>query len=107
VQTQQGTETERVVASRGRYVARGIATTDLVVARAEGARIWDLDGREYVDFAGGIACQNTGHGLVLLSCGVHGNVVRVLPPILVPDDDLERGLDILEESLADADRAGA
>ena len=45
-------------------------------------------------------------GLVLLSCGVHGNVVRILPPIL-GGDELERGLDILEESLVDADRAGA
>jgi 4-aminobutyrate aminotransferase-like enzyme len=46
-------------------------------------------------------------GLVLLSCGVYGNVVRVLAPILAPDEDLERGLEILEESLVDADRAGA
>jgi 4-aminobutyrate aminotransferase / (S)-3-amino-2-methylpropionate transaminase / 5-aminovalerate transaminase len=53
---------DRVAADRERYVARGVATTPLVVARAEGARIWDVDGREYVDFAGGLGCQNTGHG---------------------------------------------
>jgi 4-aminobutyrate aminotransferase / (S)-3-amino-2-methylpropionate transaminase / 5-aminovalerate transaminase len=56
------TETERIAAERQRYVARGVATTPLVVARAQGARIWDVDGREYVDFAGGLGCQNTGHG---------------------------------------------
>jgi 4-aminobutyrate aminotransferase/(S)-3-amino-2-methylpropionate transaminase len=56
------TESERIVAARERHVARGVATTPLVVARAEGARIWDVDGREYVDFAGGLGCQNTGHG---------------------------------------------
>jgi 4-aminobutyrate aminotransferase / (S)-3-amino-2-methylpropionate transaminase / 5-aminovalerate transaminase len=56
------TTSEQVVADRGRYVARGVATTPLVVGRAEGARIWDVDGREYVDFAGGLGCQNTGHG---------------------------------------------
>ena len=56
------TESDRVVAARERYVARGVATTPLVVARAEGARVWDVDGREYVDFAGGLGCQNTGHG---------------------------------------------
>jgi 4-aminobutyrate aminotransferase / (S)-3-amino-2-methylpropionate transaminase / 5-aminovalerate transaminase len=55
-------ENARIAAGRDRYVARGIATTPLVVARAEGARIWDADGREYVDFAGGLGCQNTGHG---------------------------------------------
>jgi 4-aminobutyrate aminotransferase/(S)-3-amino-2-methylpropionate transaminase len=56
------TVSDRVAADRERYVARGVATTPLVVARAEGARIWDVDGREYVDFAGGLGCQNTGHG---------------------------------------------
>ncbi len=56
------TESERIAAERDRFVARGIATTPLVVARAEGARVWDVDGREYVDFAGGLGCQNTGHG---------------------------------------------
>src|ERR671934_1048006 len=53
--------TERVTQARERYVARGVSTPRLVVARAEGARIWDVDGREYLDFAGGIACQNLGH----------------------------------------------
>jgi 4-aminobutyrate aminotransferase/(S)-3-amino-2-methylpropionate transaminase len=56
------TGSRHVIADRERYVARGVATTPLVVARAEGARIWDVDGREYVDFAGGLGCQNTGHG---------------------------------------------
>src|SRR6266446_6271518 len=51
-----------VLSARERYVPRGIAAADLVVARAWGARIWDADGREYLDFAGGIACQNLGHG---------------------------------------------
>ena len=41
-------------------------------------------------------------GLVLLSCGLDGNVVRILVPHVIEDDDLERGLDILEESLAAA-----
>jgi 4-aminobutyrate aminotransferase and related aminotransferases len=53
---------ERVLAARERYVARGVATPSLVVGRAEGARVWDVDGREFLDFAGGIACQNLGHG---------------------------------------------
>jgi glutamate-1-semialdehyde aminotransferase len=44
-------------------VARGIATPPLVVARAEGALVEDADGRTYIDFAGGLGCQNTGHGL--------------------------------------------
>ena len=41
--------------ARERYVARGVSTPPLVVERAEGARVWDADGREYIDFAGGSA----------------------------------------------------
>jgi 4-aminobutyrate aminotransferase-like enzyme len=41
-------------------------------------------------------------GLVLLSCGFHGNVVRILVPLVIDDDDLARGLEILEESLVEA-----
>jgi 4-aminobutyrate aminotransferase len=57
------TRSEAVIAARERYVARGISTPPIVVARAEGARIEDVDGRTYIDFAGGLGCQNTGHGL--------------------------------------------
>jgi 4-aminobutyrate aminotransferase / (S)-3-amino-2-methylpropionate transaminase / 5-aminovalerate transaminase len=70
------TATERLLAERERYVARGIATPPLVVARADGARVWDVDGREYIDFAGGLGCQNTGHGFA--SAAIHEQVDRYL-----------------------------
>jgi 4-aminobutyrate aminotransferase len=70
------TASEQVLADRERYVARGVATTPLVVARAEGARIWDVDGREYIDFAGGLGCQNTGHGFA--AAAIHEQVDRYL-----------------------------
>jgi 4-aminobutyrate aminotransferase len=70
------TESQRVAAARERYVARGVATTPLVVARAAGARIWDVDGREYIDFAGGLGCQNTGHGFA--ATAIHEQVDRYL-----------------------------
>ena len=73
---EQRTESERIAALRERHVARGVATTPLVVARAEGARIWDVDGREYVDFAGGLGCQNTGHGFP--AAAIHEQVDRYL-----------------------------
>jgi 4-aminobutyrate aminotransferase-like enzyme len=41
-------------------------------------------------------------GLILLSCGTYGNVIRILVPLVIDDDDLARGLEILEESLVDA-----
>jgi 4-aminobutyrate aminotransferase len=55
------TETDRLIADRERYVARGVNTPPLVVARASGAQIEDVDGRTYIDFAGGLGCQNLGH----------------------------------------------
>jgi 4-aminobutyrate aminotransferase / (S)-3-amino-2-methylpropionate transaminase / 5-aminovalerate transaminase len=57
----EGTQAQRIAAERERYVAAAVATPRLVVASAEGARITDVDGRVFVDFAGGIGCQNTGH----------------------------------------------
>jgi 4-aminobutyrate aminotransferase-like enzyme len=38
-------------------------------------------------------------GLVLLSCGLYGNVIRLLPPLSATDEELEKGLAILEEAL--------
>ncbi|HUF02186.1 MAG TPA: 4-aminobutyrate--2-oxoglutarate transaminase [Gaiellaceae bacterium] len=55
------TAAERILAARAHYVAQGMTTPRLAVARAEGARIMDPDGRSFIDFAGGIGCQNTGH----------------------------------------------
>jgi 4-aminobutyrate aminotransferase/(S)-3-amino-2-methylpropionate transaminase len=34
---------------------------EIFVARAENAEVWDVEGRRYIDFAGGIAVLNTGH----------------------------------------------
>jgi 4-aminobutyrate aminotransferase len=70
------TASQRIGADRDRYVARGVATTPLVVARAAGARVWDVDGREYIDFAGGLGCQNTGHGFA--AAAIHDQVDRYL-----------------------------
>jgi 4-aminobutyrate aminotransferase len=68
----------KVLAARERYVARGVATPTLVVERAEGARVWDVDGREFLDFAGGIACQNLGHGPSAVVAAIHEQVDRYL-----------------------------
>ncbi len=69
---------ERVLEARERYVARGVSTPALVVGRAEGARVWDVDGREFLDFAGGIACQNLGHGPSAVVAAIHEQVDRYL-----------------------------
>ncbi len=40
------------------------------------------------------------HGLVLLSCGVNGNVIRFLPALTISDELIDEGFDILEACLA-------
>ena len=70
--------TDAVQDARERYVAAGVATPPLVVARAEGARIEDVDGRTYIDFAGGLGCQNTGHGHPAAVAAIHEQVDRYL-----------------------------
>ena len=78
METEQAQSVDAVRAGREQFVPRGIATTDFVVARAEGATLWDADGREYLDFAGGIACQNLGHNPEAVVRAVHEQVDRFL-----------------------------
>ncbi|MDX6537467.1 MAG: 4-aminobutyrate aminotransferase / (S)-3-amino-2-methylpropionate transaminase / 5-aminovalerate [Gaiellales bacterium] len=54
-------ESARLTASKEQYVARGVATSPIFVERAHGARLTDVDGREYIDFVGGIGTLNGGH----------------------------------------------
>jgi 4-aminobutyrate aminotransferase / (S)-3-amino-2-methylpropionate transaminase / 5-aminovalerate transaminase len=78
MRVEQQASTGQVLRDRERFVPRGISTTDLVVTRAWGARVWDADGREYIDFAGGIACQNLGHGNAAIVRAIHEQVDRYL-----------------------------
>ena len=78
VSVDEQTATARVEEARERYVARGISTPPLVVERAEGARIWDVEGREYIDFAGGLGCANLGHNLPAVVDALHAQVDRYL-----------------------------
>src|ERR1700747_3027769 len=79
MQVDERASSETVTEARERFVPRGVSTTDLVVARASGATIWDADGREYLDFAGGIACQNLGHNSEAVVQAIREQVDRYLP----------------------------
>ncbi len=71
---QESATMDALLAARDRYVARGIATAPIVVARAEGAKVWDVDGQEYLDFVGGIGCQNVGHNAPGVVEALHAQV---------------------------------
>src|SRR4029079_213015 len=64
-QDPEGPDVTATPTSRERYAASVMNTfgpPQLVLARGEGARVWDEDGREYIDLLGGIAVNALGHG---------------------------------------------
>jgi len=50
--------------------------------------------------ASAVARACAADGLVVLTCGTYGNVLRFLPPLVLPDHLLEEGLGILEKAFA-------
>ena len=50
-----------LTARKSAAVARGVGTRGIYATRAENAELWDADGRRFIDFASGIAVNNTGH----------------------------------------------
>ncbi len=57
-----GERTRQLRALRDRVVARGVfSATPIFAATASGATVRDVDGNDYLDFAGGIGALNAGH----------------------------------------------
>lgn len=55
-------ETPHLLRQREQFVPRGLVTAHpLVIDRAQGAELWDVDGKRYLDFVGGIGVLNIGH----------------------------------------------
>lgn len=54
-------ELSLLAARKSEAVARGVATRGIYAVRAENSELWDAEGRRYIDFAAGIAVNNTGH----------------------------------------------
>ncbi len=59
----------------------------------------DADGNPSPERAKALTSKSLEHNLVLLSCGVFGNTIRVLVPLTVSRDVLDEGLDIIEQCL--------
>ncbi len=55
------------------------------------------------DRAKAVVAEAFERGLILLSCGLYGNVIRLLPPLTIAKEELDEGLGLLEESLAAGD----
>ena len=54
---------EQLMARKAAATPRGVGVMGSFFAdRADNAELWDVEGHRYIDFAGGIAVMNTGHG---------------------------------------------
>ncbi|WP_119287327.1 4-aminobutyrate--2-oxoglutarate transaminase [Azohydromonas sediminis] len=59
----QRSRNEQLMARKAAATPRGVGVMATFFAeRAQGAELWDVEGRRYIDFAGGIAVMNVGHG---------------------------------------------
>jgi len=88
---------------------RAMAATNPVVgdARGRGAMVaMELVGPDGITpdkaATARVAAACHAQGLLVLSAGTYGNVLRLLPPLVIPDDLLVEGLDILETALSAA-----
>ena len=67
------------VAAREQHVPRGLANTHpIFVDRAEGTKIWDTAGKEYLDFTSGIGVLNTGHRHPRVVAAVRAQLDRLM-----------------------------
>ena len=57
-----GSLSKKLQSLRKKYVAEAVfQLTEVAVSKAKGALVWDTEGKEYIDFVGGIGCVNAGH----------------------------------------------
>ena len=48
-----------------------------------------------------LSVRAAARGLILLTCGIYGNVIRILVPLIAPLEFVDEGMSLLEQSLAD------
>jgi 4-aminobutyrate aminotransferase-like enzyme len=90
--------TERLTQAQQRFPAiaevRGLGAMVAV-------ELFELDGKRTPNaaLAKSIVTRAAEKGLILLSCGVYGNVIRILVPLTASAELIAEGLDILDEVL--------
>ncbi|HEX5392413.1 MAG TPA: 4-aminobutyrate--2-oxoglutarate transaminase [Rhodocyclaceae bacterium] len=68
---------EELLNRKAAATPRGVSVMGTFFAeRAKGAELWDVEGRRYIDFAGGIAVMNVGHGHPKVQAAVEAQLQR-------------------------------
>jgi 4-aminobutyrate aminotransferase / (S)-3-amino-2-methylpropionate transaminase / 5-aminovalerate transaminase len=74
-----GPRSRELMQRRAAAVPRGVhQVTPVFIARAEGALIEDVDGNQFIDFAGGIGCLNVGHRASQVTSAVQAQLEHFL-----------------------------
>lgn len=71
-------ETPHLLRQRDQFVPRGIITAHpLVIDHAQGSELWDVDGKRYLDFVGGIGVLNIGHNHPKVVAAVQTQLTKI------------------------------
>ena len=89
------TRTTALVESARQHLVPTYRQRALVLERGQGSRLWDIEGREYVDFAAGIAVSALGHGDADVLAALHeqagklwhtSNIFHSEPPLRLAEE---------------------
>lgn len=69
---------QEIIALTGKYVANTYARYPIALVRGEGCRVWDADGKAYLDFVAGIAVCALGHSHPRLIRAITAQAQRLL-----------------------------
>ena len=65
-------------ALEAQYYMHVVNRQPVVIDRGEGARVWDIDGREYLDFTAGWAVTNLGHAHPVVTQAIQAQAARLM-----------------------------
>jgi len=86
----------------GQRAETTIVRTGAERSLVEGAFLVDPDSQKPdAALTAAVAQAARSRGLILLTCGTYGNVIRLLPPVTMPDELFAEGMEILEQALRD------
>ena len=75
--TPRMSETSELIAAAHDSLLPIYRQRELILDRGKGSRVWDLVGKEYIDFAAGIAVNSLGHGDAEILAALHGQAAKL------------------------------
>jgi predicted acetylornithine/succinylornithine family transaminase len=97
--------TEEIIATSDKYLLKNVNRIPIALVRGDGMRVWDADGKEYLDFVAGIATLAFGHAPRFMADVLHSQALTLVHVSnLYYNEPLARLAKLLTEA-AEMDRA--